>query len=153
MESQRVRHDWAIKHSIWTLASQVALVVKNLPANAGDAGSIPGSGRYPEGGHGNSLQYSCLENPVDRGAWQAGYSPYGPTEWDTIEEIACTLPSSYYRPRFLGSGLGCFDQEKQGPCSHEIYLLMRESTNQSYPSPLKLMAQDVYLSPAIVSSF
>ena len=54
--------------------SQVALVVKNLPANAGDvidAGSIPGLGRSPGGGHGNPLQYSCLENPVDRGAWWA----------------------------------------------------------------------------------
>ena len=44
---------------------------KNLPANAGDAGSIPGSGRPPGEGNGNSLQYSCLGNPVDRGAWQA----------------------------------------------------------------------------------
>ena len=55
-------------------ASQVALVVKNLPANAGDirdVGSISGSGRSPGGGHGNPLQYSCLENPMDRGAWQA----------------------------------------------------------------------------------
>ena len=54
--------------------SQVALVVKNLPANAGDvidAGSIPGLGRSPGGGHGNPLQYSCLENPMDRGAWWA----------------------------------------------------------------------------------
>ena len=46
-------------------------VVKNLPANAGDAGSIPGSGRSSGGGDGNPLQYSCLENPMDRGAWQA----------------------------------------------------------------------------------
>ena len=48
--------------------------VKNLPANAGDAGDlglIPGSGRSPGGGHGNPLQYSCLENPMDRGAWWA----------------------------------------------------------------------------------
>ena len=55
-------------------ASQVALVVKNLPASAGDlrdVSSIPGSGRSPGGGHGNPLQYSCLENPMDRGAWQA----------------------------------------------------------------------------------
>ena len=47
-------------------------VVKNTPANAGDvrdSGSIPGSGRSPRGGHGNPLQYSCLENPMDRGAW------------------------------------------------------------------------------------
>ena len=46
-------------------------MVKNLPANAGDTGDvrlIPGSGRSPEGGNGNPLQYSCLENPVDRGA-------------------------------------------------------------------------------------
>ena len=53
-------------------ASQVALMVKNPPANAGevrDVGSIPGSGRYPGGGHGKPSQYSCLENPMDREAW------------------------------------------------------------------------------------
>ena len=57
-----------------TGASQVAVVVKNLPPDAGDirdAGSIPGSGRSPGGGHGNPLQCSCLENPMDRGARQA----------------------------------------------------------------------------------
>ena len=55
-------------------ASQVMLVVKNLPANAGDlrdAGSIPGSGRFSGGGHSNPLQYSCLENLIDRGGWRA----------------------------------------------------------------------------------
>ena len=46
-------------------------VVKNPPANAGDAGSIPGSGRPPGGGNGNPLEYSCLGNPMDRGGWQA----------------------------------------------------------------------------------
>ena len=54
--------------------SQVALVVKNPPANAGDArdaGLILGSGRSPGEGNGNPLQYSCLENPMDRGAWGA----------------------------------------------------------------------------------
>ena len=52
----------------------MALVVKNPPANAGgvrDADSIPGSGRSPVGGHGNPLQYSFLENPMDRGAWRS----------------------------------------------------------------------------------
>ena len=44
-------------------------VVKNLPANVGDEGLIPGLGRFPGGGNGNPLQYSCLENPTDRGAW------------------------------------------------------------------------------------
>ena len=46
-------------------------VVKNPPANGGDVGSIPGSGRYPGGGNVNPIQYSCLENPMDRGAWWA----------------------------------------------------------------------------------
>ena len=49
-------------------------MVKNMPADAGDIrdmGSVPGSGRSPGGGHGNPLQYSHLENPVDRGAWRA----------------------------------------------------------------------------------
>ena len=57
--------------SFW--ASQVALVVKNPPANAGDArdvGSIPGSGRCPGGGQGIPLQYPYLKNPMDRGAWR-----------------------------------------------------------------------------------
>ena len=46
-------------------------MVKNLPANLGDAGLIPGSGKSPGGGNGNPLQYSYLGNPMDRGAWQA----------------------------------------------------------------------------------
>ena len=45
--------------------------VKNLPANAGDTGPIPGSGRSPGEGSGSPLQYSCLGNPMDRGAWRA----------------------------------------------------------------------------------
>ena len=55
-------------------AAQFMLPVKNPPANAGDirdAGSVPGLGRSPGGGHGNPLQYSCLENPMDRGGWWA----------------------------------------------------------------------------------
>ena len=64
----------------------MALVVKKLPANAGDIrdeGSVPGSERSPEGGNGNPLQYSCLENPMDRGAWQA--TVHRVTESDTSE--------------------------------------------------------------------
>ena len=49
-------------------ASQVALV-KNLPANAGDSGSIPGLGRSPGEGNSNQVQYPCLENTTDRGGW------------------------------------------------------------------------------------
>ena len=51
-------------------------MVKNLPANAGDTGSIPGSGRSPGRGRGNPVQYSCLENPMDREAW-----------WSTIHGV------------------------------------------------------------------
>ena len=58
--------------------------VKNPPANAGDSGSIPGSGRCPGGGNGNPLHYSCLGNPIDRGAWQAtvhGVAKESDTTW------------------------------------------------------------------------
>ena len=51
-------------------------VVRNPAAGAGSTGSIPGPGRSPGGGHGNPLQYSCLENPIDRGAW-----------WATVHEV------------------------------------------------------------------
>ena len=66
----RCRSDWA---------SQVALVVKNQLARAADVrdvGSVPGLGRSPGGGHGNLLQYFCLENPTDRGAW-----------WPTVHSV------------------------------------------------------------------
>jgi len=51
------------------MISQLVLVVKNLPADAGDSGSIPGSGRSPGKGNGIPLQHSCPENLMDRGAW------------------------------------------------------------------------------------
>ena len=67
--------------------SKVVLVAKNLPANAGDiraSGSMPGSGKFPGGGHGNLLQYSCLENPHGQRSL-AGYSSRGHKELDTTE--------------------------------------------------------------------
>ena len=89
MGSQRVGLDWATSLSLSNAVTSSGtwanpftflgflgevLVVKNPPANAGnkrEVGLIPGSRRSPGGGHGNSLQYSCLENPMDRGAWRA----------------------------------------------------------------------------------
>ena len=71
-----------------TWASQVALVVKNPPANAGDikdTDSIPGLGRFPEGGHGSPFQYPCLENSMSRAAWQA--MVHRVAESDTTEVI------------------------------------------------------------------
>ena len=70
MEEGKYKHI----HTYVRGASQVMLVVKNPLANAGDirdAGLVPGLGRSLGGGHGNPLQYSCLENPMDRGAWWA----------------------------------------------------------------------------------
>ena len=58
-------------------------MVKNLPANPGDGGSIPEWGRPRGAGHGNPLQYSFLENPTDRGAWRA--TVHGIAELDTTE--------------------------------------------------------------------
>ena len=96
MGSQTVRYDWThihavikedkqyyLKYHVWPTSSYYrdfsggTLVVKNPPASAGgmrDMGLIPGSGRSPGRGHDNPLQYSCLENPMDREAWQA-YNP------------------------------------------------------------------------------
>ena len=68
------------------VGSQVVLVVKNLPANAGDrgeVGSVSELGRSPVEGHGNPLQYYCLENPTDRGAWWA--TVHGVAESDMVE--------------------------------------------------------------------
>ena len=58
-------------------------VVKNLPANAEDVGSVPGSGRSPGEGNGNPLKYSCLGNPMDRGAW-----------WATVHGVAKELDTT-----------------------------------------------------------
>ena len=66
----------------------MALTVKNLPANERDirdAGLIPGLGRYPEGGHGNPLRYSYLENPMNRGAWWATVHGVGLKESNMTE--------------------------------------------------------------------
>ena len=69
-------------------------MIKNLPASVGDlrdASSIPWSGRFSRGGHGNPLQHSCLENPMDRGDWLA--SPLGLKEsgWDVSEHTRTLL--------------------------------------------------------------
>ena len=65
-------------------------MIENLPANAGDEGSTPGSGRSPGGGNGNPLQYSCLENPMDRGAWWAVV--HGVAKSQTrIEQKRCSI--------------------------------------------------------------
>ena len=64
----------------------MTVVIKNLPSNTEDirdVGSVPGLGRFSGEGNGNSLQYSCLESPIDKGAWQA--TVHGVAESDTTE--------------------------------------------------------------------
>ena len=68
--------------------SWVALVIKSPPANAGDTDSIPGSGRSPGGGPGNPLRYSCMENPLVRGAWRA--TVHGVTKRHNQKDLAHT---------------------------------------------------------------
>ena len=82
-------------------AFQAALVVKNPPANAGDMGSIAGSGRSPGGGNGNLLQYSCLGNPRDSGAWQATVHRVA-QRWTPLKR-----PSTFLDLGFV-FGKGCF---------------------------------------------
>ena len=106
--------------------SQVALAVKNLPASPGDirdTGSIPGSGRSPGGGHGNSLQYSCLENPMDRGAWWA--TVHRVTQSDTTEmtwhkaqniyHVVCTSKHSVSGIVFFSKPFTYFISSSNGP--------------------------------------
>ena len=87
-------------------ASQVALLVKNPPAKAEDtrdAGSIPGSGRFPGEGMATPLQYSCLENPVDRSL--AGYSPWGHKKSDMTEQLTTYAQMRHHEEKMLFSSL------------------------------------------------
>ena len=77
---------------ICSWASQVAQL-KNPPANAGEMGSIPRSGRSPGEGNGNPLQCSCLENPMDRGAWW-GYSSWSHKESESTEQLTLSFSPS-----------------------------------------------------------
>ena len=91
------------------LASQVALLVNNPSANAGDvrdASSIPGLGRSPGGGHGNPLHYSCLENPKDRGVWWA--TVHGITKSRTwLKQLSMHTHKSVYKIKISeGTQLG-----------------------------------------------
>ena len=83
----------------------IALCSSPVPANVGDArdvGWTPGSERSPGGGNGNPLLYSCLENPMDRGTWQATF--YGAAKsWTRISMWACTSPVAFWTLSSLGS--------------------------------------------------
>ena len=87
-------------------ASLVTQLVKETACNAGDLGSIPGLGRCPGEGNGNPLQYSCLENPMDRGAWQATVHGVPRVRHDLVTKPPS--PPSSFLPPCLPPFLLCF---------------------------------------------
>ena len=94
LQLKEERMAWFICISVMNFSTGGS-VVENLPANAGDLGSIPGLGRFPGEGHGNPLQYSCLEDPMDRGAWQAtvhGVAESDMTEYEFLEKSCDACP-------------------------------------------------------------
>ena len=116
-------------------ASQVALVVKNPPVSAGDKGDtgwILGLGRYPGEGNGNPLQYSCLENPIDRGTW-----------WATVHRVAQsrTLSEVIYMHAWGMWSLSSLSAARQAPLPppHLLFLtfslLLRSSLLTSCHGP------------------
>ena len=125
-----VSHEQPTGEGSWILwASQVALVVKNPPANAGDkreAGSIPGLGRSPGGGHGNPLQYSCLENPIDRGAWWAIVHIHRVAELDVTEVI--------FTYTWISLGISCL-LETHPPQTHAHLCKTQHSNLGAHKAP------------------
>ena len=159
-------------------ASQVALVVKNPPAIAGDirdTGSIPGLGRSAGGGHDNPLQYSCLENSMDRGAWRATVhgvtkslirlkrlSAHTHTHTHTSQNRACT------RDMWQGARCGMIFMLAFIIYKHKYILYMicdrldvvgelkrawsLDAVPLSPPSPAKTLQSFAFLSPCELSS-
>ena len=83
----QIKKNGRLKYVLWGFPG--GLAVKNSPANAGDAGLILGSGRSPGGGNGNPFQYSCLANPLDRGAWWATVHRVA-NNWTQLSDLAKT---------------------------------------------------------------
>ena len=112
-ERKGIKEDVVMAVWVPPQAAQVALWIKNLPANTGHPGDpslIPGSGRSPGGGNGNPLQYPCLENPVDRGAWWAAIHGVAKsqdmTEWLSTQHTS-SGSGSWLGPRGTGTlGVG-----------------------------------------------
>ena len=108
------------------------LVVKNLPANSGDAGSMPGSGKSPAEGHGNPLQCSCLENPMDRGAWRATVHKVAKsqTRLKQLSNAACTQsPSNLNRSAYPQQQTGCHGGRRCIQRSESSCCLGKESSH------------------------
>ena len=92
-------------------------MVKNPPASAGNTGSNPGSGRSPGGGNGNPLQYSCLENPMDRGAWWATVHGIARVGHDIVEQLSSNNCILFYTSPYCT--IVIFDNLKQNKQKNE----------------------------------
>ena len=136
--------------------------VKNPPANAGDVDLIPGLGRCPRVGNGNSLQYSCLKNPMDRGAWQttvhgvaksqtwlSTHAPYIPFKVATfwLDSLCCTMCSAclLWTVDCMSRVVLCCGghPERWGtfnsiPALHPLEALVETTTNDPVPWGLQL---------------
>ena len=116
-------------------------VVRNPPANAGDVGSIPGSGQCPGGGHGNPLQSSCLGNSMDRGAWQATVHGVAKSQtqlkWLNNNEINSepSLRVGVRLSELTTSNAEDSAQHNQGSITHLLVLLWLLSSWQSFILP------------------
>ena len=122
------------------LASQVTLVVKNLPANAGDlrhVGLIPGLGRFPGEEHGNPLQYFCLENPMDRGAWWA--TVHGVTKSQTQLKWLSTLTRK--QPKCLSTE----EWIKRIWCTYTINYYLAPKKNEVMPFATTWMDPEIII--------
>ena len=106
--------------------SFIGLAVKNLPANAGDTGSTPESGRASGEGNGNLLQYSCLENPMDRGAWQLMGLQKSQTQlsnYKTTAKMSLKLSLSSTILCFCGLALNTiFSSDTHTICESSVYM-------------------------------
>ena len=115
---------FSVSYSIW--ASLVAQRLKHLPCNAGDLGLIPGSGRSPGEGNGNPLQYSCLENPMDGGAW-----------WATVHGVTKSQTRlSNFTFFHFASWKKSYDQPRQHILKQRHYFANKGPSSQSYGFPV-----------------
>ena len=117
-------------HLSFARDSHVVLLVKNLPVNTEDIkdmGSIPESGGSPGGEHGNPLQYSCLENPMDRGAWQATVNRLQ-HNWSNLacRQHACPLLRKAYNYIFSHLIHVSWSKREEGPYGRSIFNCFEE---------------------------
>ena len=132
-------------------------MVKNLSANVGDTGLIPGLGRYPGGRNGNPLQYSCLGTPMDREAWQAtvhgGTKESGATEHSTCSSNKILCKKQFYENKAGLGALLALEREVQSCYSLDpiLYPSLEEECKTSYGLKTTRLV-DLFFSPGFLCS-